>query len=306
MIPASVESVCIFGSVARRTADGLSDKDVLVVSGDLEQAKALSQCWQVAGWSVSAYSPQRLQAIVDAGSLFAQHLKHEGQIVADKGGWLQRTLESAMPKPSYKGDRDDTVHLATPIERFHADLALGGFVVVSDVAYVAFRNFGVTHLADRGLLTFDYDKIVELVVADYGLSKHDQALLHALRFGKAQYRGIKAAAEVRGSVSDVKRIFSRLFPHRPLGYIPAGMKRQENVIGYASLRDFEAQVIAHLGAYPTAEDLERLGIQETWKWIQRPKRYTVNVKQFACARLPDPVSSLDFSRALLPRTQQAG
>ncbi len=163
MTGAIVEGICIFGSVARATVDDLSDKDVLIVVSEPVRRIALSNFWQCLGWSVSAYSPKRFEAICQAGSLFVQHLKLEGQIISDTGAWLTQRLHKYRPKQTYKLEAQNSVSLALPIERFADDQPLKANFLATDLAYVCVRNFGVCELADMESYTFDYDQIVDAV-----------------------------------------------------------------------------------------------------------------------------------------------
>lgn len=99
-----VESVCIFGSAARGTSDSISDRDVLIVTRSSWRRRQLTRIWVGRGWSVAAYSPNRIQTMALRGSLFVQHLKREGIIILDNRGWLANLLSSAMPKRSYEAD----------------------------------------------------------------------------------------------------------------------------------------------------------------------------------------------------------
>jgi hypothetical protein len=87
-----IRSICIFGSVARSKSDSMSDMDVLIVAQDLQERQQLGAEWKARGWSVSAYTPSRFLAIIRSGSLFAQHIKHEGIVVSDEGGVVKAEL----------------------------------------------------------------------------------------------------------------------------------------------------------------------------------------------------------------------
>ena len=161
MTNSRIESVCIFGSAARSSADQLSDRDVLIVSDDRYRRQHLVNYWRRAGWSVAIYSPGRMLKMIQAGSLFIQHIKLEGILLQDQNGWLEHLLQSAKKKQSYEADARASVSLALPIERFAADASIEQNLIVSDLAYVAIRNFGICYLANRGVMIFDYHRIVD-------------------------------------------------------------------------------------------------------------------------------------------------
>ena len=62
--------------------------------------------------------------MIQSGSLFIQHLKLEGIIIEDNGGWLFDTLDQAKPKKSYISDAAASVSLALPIATPLSVLAL--------------------------------------------------------------------------------------------------------------------------------------------------------------------------------------
>ena len=112
-----VASICIFGSSARRNVDELSDKDVLIVSNDIDFLDAEKKKWAGRGWSVASYTVNRFENLINSKSLFIQHLKVEGLIVSDFGGWLERKLAAFVPKSSYMDECYRSVDLIRPIER---------------------------------------------------------------------------------------------------------------------------------------------------------------------------------------------
>ena len=68
-------SICIFGSVARKDQDCLSDKDALILFDQSEDCKGQISRWKANNWSVATYTPSRLKKMADAGSLFVQRYK---------------------------------------------------------------------------------------------------------------------------------------------------------------------------------------------------------------------------------------
>lgn len=294
MTSAIVESICIFGSVARATVDDLSDRDVLIVVSDPVRRIALSNSWQCLGWSVSAYSPKRFKAICQTGSLFVQHLKLEGQIISDTEGWLTQRLHKYRPKQTYKLEAQDSVSLALPIERFADDQSLKANLLATDLAYVSVRNFGVCELADIGSYTFDYDQIVDAVSDIRGLSPHETKLVRSLRLGKSSYRSRKQLTNFDGLIGDLKEVLGKIFPERRLGMLPREALPRCLGTGYYSLRDFEASVVSRLGRLPTIKEIESYGLMPVWKFIQRPSHYTWSIRQqgFSSHALPKLGSNL--------------
>jgi hypothetical protein len=189
-------------------------------------------------------------------------------------------LQKSTPKSSYLADARDSVLLAMPIERFHDDLMISHNPIVADLAFVCVRNFGINYLADKGGLVFDYATIVDRIGRDHALCSHEIELLQSLRAGKATYRGEKVSAILPGGVADLKVVLRKLFPHKKIGKVDEGSPVRSFASGYTSLRDLEASLVAQLGARPNERDLERLGLERTWKWITKPQDYSWQVRRF--------------------------
>ena len=286
MRESSIESICIFGSVARESADEHSDRDVLVVAESPHRRKELGNCWKEKGWSVASFSPRRFQRMVDKGSLFVQHLKLESRMVEDEAGWLAETLERAVPKKSYEFDAMASVNLARPIERFNPGLQLSEVPLSADLAYVAVRNFGICYLADRDRLSFDYSRIVDLLGKEFCLSSVETELLLSLRAAKSCYRKEGACAQSSlGSVGALSSILSKFFLRKPLHAIDPRSPVRDLGCGYSTLRDFEASVIARLGRLPSESDIQSMGLETIWRWVTQPREYTWQVRNFAALEL---------------------
>ena len=274
----TVESICVFGSLARTATDKFSDRDILIVSDDSAHRNGVVKYWQARGWAVSSYSPSRLLKTIEAGSLFVQHLRREGIILKDKNGWLDDQLEGAQPKKSYEEDATRSVLLAAPIERFESDELVNRNLVVADLAYVALRNFGICYLANRKRYTFDYQEIVDTIGVDFGLTTEEITTLSALREGKAAYRSGYDCGDVPGTVGDLRRILSIFFPARPLTEIDIGAEIRALGGGYAILRDFEAFVVAKFGCDGWATGRAQGHFGGVWKWIMDPRMYCWNIR----------------------------
>ena len=281
MSKSGIESVCVFGSSARSSMDELSDRDVLVVAGDNHRREQLTTLWRQRGWSVAVYSPSRFLRMITSGSLFVQHLKLEGKIVEDEGGWLCDTLDNAKPKKTYICDAMASVSLALPIERFDSDALIKNNLITADLGYVAIRNFGICHLADKKQLSFDYDQIVTWLGENFGLDRREVKLLKSLRSGKVSYRESNECAWLDGSIGELRHVLSKLFVDRPLGQIDHEFPTRRLAGGYTMLRDFEASIVARLGRCPTEPELLTRGLEKVWKWIRDPRTYSWNIRRIS-------------------------
>ena len=292
MIKPVIESICIFGSCARGSADSLSDRDVLIVSSDYRRRTQLAYEWKSMNWSVASYCPSRFHKLVEAGSLFVQHLKHEGLLYRDKAGWLKQCLASAIPKDSYSQDAANSVLLALPIERFLEDARIRDHLVAADMAYIAIRNFGVCHLADKGKLSFDYSTIVSQLRKEIDLDARAISLLTSLRAGKVAYRGGTQNSVIQGSIGQLREVLSKIFVEQPLREIDSASPTRWLGGGYAMLRDFEASVLSTLGHVPTSKDVAELRLGAIWKWVRDPRRYSWGIRNLSRAQIKSPEQAL--------------
>ncbi len=281
MKPGNIESVCIFGSAARSSTDVMSDRDVLVVGDDDQRRRQLVRRWRAAGWSVASYSPTRLSKMSSAGSLFVQHLRLEGIIIADNNGWLAGTLRGADKKETYEVEALKSAELALPIERFPAETLIRDVPLVADLAYVALRNFGICYLADRGDIIFDYREIVRRLSHEYRLCRAEQRLAQSLRALKVAYREGRAWGSACDTVDDLRSLLSKIFEHHPLNEIFANSPVRELGSGYATLRDFEAAVVRMLGDVEIAGNREPCGLGRLWKMIRDPRTYAWDVRNLS-------------------------
>ena len=280
-----VESVCIFGSTARNSTDDLSDRDVLVVAGDRHRREEIAAHWSRNGWSVASYSPRRLRQVIRAGSLFVQHLKLEGIIVVDKGGWLSDSLRRAVPKNSYMKDAFASVSLAKPVERFHPNATISDLLTAADIAYVSIRNFGVCFLASRGKVSFDYRQIVAELRSEFRLAQSEFDLLMSLRLGKSCYRKGINCTGIEGDVRSLTSVLSKFFGSGGLNPIDPKSPVRKLQGGYSTLRDFEAAVVSRAGGVPTKAEMQRIGTETVWRWVTQPSEYAWCVRKCDAAEL---------------------
>lgn len=93
----TVEGVCLFGSLARGEPDEWSDIDLLVIGRDDELRPTvllglLPERLSNQRLSLVCYSTAELDDLFNAGSSFVDHIRHEGQVLYDPHGVLDRVL----------------------------------------------------------------------------------------------------------------------------------------------------------------------------------------------------------------------
>jgi hypothetical protein len=179
-------SVCIFGSQARRTADLLSDRDVLVV-GDPSSARDCTVAgWQARDWHVSVFDRVAFARLANVRSLFVQHLKQEGRILRDDGRFLTAALEGYLPKRDYSAERNDALRQIAALP--YSSGSRWFDLCLADITYVFFRNAAILHFASTGVYCFQYDALIGRVGDEFGLTYAERSALLALRDLKHGYR----------------------------------------------------------------------------------------------------------------------
>lgn len=203
-------SICVFGSRARQTADALSDGDVLLIGDGGPSLELAASPWRSSGWNVTHFPHQPFKRMAQVKALFIQHIKLEGRIVRDDGRFLSSVLSEFRPKADYSPEKKDAAaHLAQlphPGQYYWADLCVG------DIMHVFFRNLAILHLASRGIYTFDYRSLVDLMADEFQLPAHQRTALLSLRDMKHAYRsrrvdtsltlGLPTAREATSAIVD--------------------------------------------------------------------------------------------------------
>ena len=187
-------SVCIFGSVARRCLDNLSDRDVLIVATTMVEAENAAEQWRKAGWSVSPFARHQITSMSERGSLFIQHLKQEGIILRDSGLFLKMLFDRFQPKSDYDSEMQDSIWLL----RYIQEQQTSGWTSLcgADISYVSARNIGISLLAGRGIYEFSFPDVLHRL-NDFGMISHEHVrALSALRELKFRYRKRLATPDV--------------------------------------------------------------------------------------------------------------
>jgi len=281
-----IESVCIFGSIARGAVDALSDKDVLIVSNDSERIRCLCKDWEARGYSVSSYTPSRLFHLKKVGSLFLQHLKTEGLIIQDKENWLERFLYSCQAKNSYDHEISNAFEMFRPIERLGETESFKFFA--NDVSYVALRNIGVLSAANKGKLVFSTQDVSKFFQEEFSVSNDFSDFFSNLRSGKVKYRGRQHAQ--KSGVEDIEKIRSRiglLFGGDFLKKVPRSNPIRAFPMPYHTLRELEGCLVSHydLDFLDSAAQDESSLVGTWWKAVVSPSKYCWQVKNLTSEHL---------------------
>lgn len=191
-------SVCIYGSVARRQTDELSDRDVLLLAPSEAAISYDLTAWRAAGWNTSFFTYSHFSRLVEFKSLFVQHIKVEGHVIRDDGGILQQLLTQFEPASSYRDDFKDAL---SPLKwTVLTRLSYWERLCVGDILFVATRNAGILHAASSGVYIFEYGAVVDYLSDTFGLNISQRSALFGLRRIKAAYRLRSEGAECSGVI----------------------------------------------------------------------------------------------------------
>jgi len=236
-------SVCIFGSQARRTADALSDRDVLLVAAPSASLDQAVDRWTADAWNVSVFDRLAFARMADVRSLFIQHLKQEGRILHDYDGFLASTLERYVPKADYSAERNDALRQITGLPvttgAYWPDLCL------ADIVYVLFRNAAILHLACAGEYCFQYDVLTERMVDLFALDARDRTCLLALRDLKHGYRRREAALSVDPMLSGAREVVDRIMT-RLSSLTTSSIANGDTTADYYQMRLFELSLVTRV------------------------------------------------------------
>ena len=140
-------ALALFGSVARKESDRVSDRDLLVIA-DHTMLRERVPNLNNAGWACTAYTWRRLERSIKDGSLFGIHLRNEAIILRDSESRLNDLLHSCTPRPAgYQSEFREACLLISELSRVPSDRE--GRMWALDVLMVGFRSAAYSSDADR-------------------------------------------------------------------------------------------------------------------------------------------------------------
>lgn len=299
--PASAEA--LFGSAARGNADGLSDRDILIVDDDFELLAARSAELEAQGASVASYTFAKLTALAAHGSLFVQHLKLEAKLTRDRGGRLTRLLADFAPRSNYSAEIADNATLSALAGI--VPTGTRGILLAADILYVSARNHGVLSLAERGIHAYAFDQVTAGLESEGLIATGGARALGALRFLKCLYRsgetcrGTAARDAVEAALGVLPPTFFPTTVSVRDPHLVMAVPHPTTTIAYVVLRDLERRLVA----------LQALGHQsgsnadlaQLTRWIVNPRAYA----SLSCRLAPRVRTALARFAERYPPTQWA-
>lgn len=272
-----MSSVCIFGSVARKDQDSLSDKDALILFDGSETCKELKRQWSGNGWSVVNYTEKRLTKMADAGSLFVQHLKQEGIILEDANNVLSDLLASYEPKADYSSQITETVSALKLLERVPPSHELDYWS--ADLLHVLIRNLGILKLANEGIYEFSFRRIAQKLIGLSLIGADDIEVFEGLRSAKSEYRSgllpfIPAGEIVEGGLRVVEKLCGVSLERNHSLDVSMPCLDQP----YFNLRAIEKTLIAYNGLPKPNAPFSSPNEGKLWKRVMDPRTYSWDVK----------------------------
>lgn len=270
-------SICIFGSVARKDQDALSDKDALILFDGTETCKHLNKDWGSKGWSVANYTSNRLSKMANAGSLFIQHLKQEGIILQDTGDVLGDILASYKPKSDYSDQVNETISALKLLEHVPRSHELGYWS--ADLLHVLIRNLGILKLANEGIYEFSFRCIADQLVNLGLIGTDDLETFESLRAAKSAYRSRKipvtpAHGTVEGGLRIIDKLSGIALERNHELILSAPDMRQP----YFNLRAMEKILVACNGLPQTDRSFVSPSERRIWKQVMDPRAYSWDIK----------------------------
>lgn len=263
-------SICIFGSQARRTADAMSDRDVLLVGPSSPILDRAVTEWRLRDWNVSVFDQLAFRRLADVKALFIQHLKQEGRVLHDDGDFLTSVMEGYSPKADYSAERNDAfaqiVALPANTGEYWHDLCL------ADVVYVLFRNAAILHLASAEEYCFQFNTTVERMACLFELSQEDRLALLLLRDLKHGYRRRAESLTACSPLQEARRVIDRVIARLPdatTSSIAGGVTTDD----YFRLRLTELEIVKKLDPRVLDGLTAKSNFFELWQCIVRGGGY---------------------------------
>jgi Nucleotidyltransferase domain len=182
----NIDSIVVFGSVARNKVDYLSDRDILIISNDTEALSKAGKKLDSLGWSTTKYTWTRLNKSATKQLLFIQHLKQESIIFKDKGNKFSNLLYTFSAKNNYKDETEEAIKLLS-ILNLIPNSTQGRYWAL-DILMVGLRSLAIPTLANEGIYCFSFQDILQQLCKLDILSDEDVNKLSKLREFKTRYR----------------------------------------------------------------------------------------------------------------------
>lgn len=270
-------AICIYGSVARKDQDNLSDKDALILFDGSDRCNQMKRKWTDGGWSVASYTPKRLKKMAIAGSLFVQHLKQEGLILEDTAGILNDILSAYEPKPDYTTEIIESLSALQLLERLPSSHELDYWS--ADVLHVLLRNLGILRLANEGIYEFSFHNIAKQLSGLQLIALEDLEVFDGLRAAKSAYRsGRLPIAPANKIVEDGLIVLEKIFDVSLERSHTLDFVIPDHAQPYFNLRAMEKILVAYNGLPRSNRSALSPSEKKIWSRVMDPRAYSWEVK----------------------------
>lgn len=158
IIDNDIESICLFGSVARGEADRFSDLDIFILINDCSEEEFIKKKVDYAAqlelpvsW-ISLYQVSSAISMYEYGSYFLWHLKQEGKILFSRTGKLEQIFNDL---PDYSRAKEDLLEYHTICKDICHSISLDDKTLLYELYILAslIRNTCIT-------ISYQHKKIV--------------------------------------------------------------------------------------------------------------------------------------------------
>ena len=176
----------LFGSRIRGDSNKYSDKDVLILANDWDNAKSVSDIYSQKGYEVSFHNIAKAKKLISRGSLFFKHIIDEGKLVIGKPSDSENILSKWSYSKNYQDQIDLNKNLFSVLR--HLPKHPASNIVAVDLIIISIRNILIRKLAMRNTFEFSWNNIFMRAINIGLLNSSDLSTLVAARHFKNLYR----------------------------------------------------------------------------------------------------------------------
>jgi len=175
-----------FGSNKRGDFNMSSDKDMLLIGGDLSKLFKEKERRKIEGYSVTCMTRNKAKYMVNQGGLFFKHIIDEGFLVEGSQEKYLDIIRGWNAAPNYQKDIDGNVELLEILS--HVPKTSEGLLVAADIVTISIRNILIRKLASLGLYVFSWEGVATAALDFNFITFNEKIILLHARQIKNYYR----------------------------------------------------------------------------------------------------------------------